>query len=138
MKKALSVTVVLVFTVILLAASLSCSSGAITAALGDKFILPVGQTVDIGGEDLDIEFVQVNTDSRCPTGIECFAAGVAECEMLIIFGQSTSSILFKQSDGEEAMEVFNKYIFRYKLLPYPRAGEKIDPTEYQLEMTVTD
>jgi hypothetical protein len=67
MRKVLLVS--LVSLSLLLALIPACKAGGTGAALGEEVQLQPGQTVSISRQDLAIQFVKVNEDSRCPTGV---------------------------------------------------------------------
>jgi hypothetical protein len=56
-------------TVLLLVAFTPACKAGQTVTLGQEVQLQPGQQVSISGESLTIEFVKVNEDSRCPTGV---------------------------------------------------------------------
>lgn len=137
MKRIFSIIVLLIASILLPVIGLSCSSGPITASLGEEFTLPVGQTVEINNESLTIKFIEVTADSRCATGVQCIWAGEAKCLMLIQYYQSVSSLEFTQSGGSITQEAFNQYMISFRLEPYPEAGKEINNADYKLVMTVT-
>lgn len=48
-----------------------------TVAFSATFSVKVGETVTVEGEGLSVTFVEVRSDSRCPSGVQCIAAGNA-------------------------------------------------------------
>jgi hypothetical protein len=116
---------------------LSCSSGKISASLGEEFTLPLGKTAVVKAENLTFEFVGVTADSRCAKGVECIWAGEAKCRMLITIKGIESEVTFTQPGGNMAEEFFLLYKINFILEPYPEAGKQITDSEYQLKMTVT-
>src|SRR5690349_4901620 len=46
-------------------------------SLDTPFELPAGKTASLLSEPLEVTFVNVTEDSRCPTGVQCFWAGQA-------------------------------------------------------------
>ena len=137
MKRIFSVIGLLTVSFLLPVVSLSCSTDKITASLRQEFTLPAGQTAVISGEGLKLKFVEVEGDSRCAKGVECFWAGEAKCRMLITYNQSISSVIFTQTSGDLSLEVFDQYRFSFKLEPYPEYGKQIAASDYKLVMTVT-
>jgi hypothetical protein len=138
-KKIFCIVGLITATILLLAAGLSCSTDKVAASLGQEFTLPVGKTAVIAGESLSIKFVEVTGDSRCPTGVQCIQAGDVKCLMLIKYMQSTSSLVYTQSGGNDnSPEVFNKYILSFRVEPYPESGKQIASSDYKLVMTVTE
>jgi hypothetical protein len=115
----------------------ACSSGGITAALGEQFMLYADKTSVITGESLKIEFVEVTADSRCPIGIECLVAGDAKCLMLISYFNSQTSLTFTQQGSDDNTMDFNVFKITYQLQPYPLSGDTINAADYRLKMTVT-
>ncbi len=116
----------------------ACNSDRITASLGEQFTLPAGKNAVFSGQQLNIKFVEVTGDSRCPTGVECIQAGDAKCLMLISYLDSQSSLTFTQLGGNDTNIIdFNIYKITFKLEPYPEYGKEIAPEDYRLIMTVT-
>ncbi len=68
MRKAVLVPIIALLGVILVLAGCAGPAGPTTVALGQSVTLSPNQTVDITGENLRITFLNVITDSRCPTG----------------------------------------------------------------------
>ena len=96
----------------------------------------MGKTVDIIGEDLWLKFVEVTSDSRCATGVQCVWAGEAKCKMEIQYRETHSWPTFIQSGGSVSEYTFQRYIFTFRLMPYPEAGQEIQDSEYYLIITV--
>lgn len=46
-----------------------------TVALGDVFLMRVGEAVGIQGQGLTVSYTQVMEDTRCPPGVQCIQAG---------------------------------------------------------------
>jgi hypothetical protein len=67
MKKAF-IIILAVMTLALLPAS-ACSAGKLAVQLGQEFQLRPGQQASITGHDLNIAFIRVTEESRCPTGV---------------------------------------------------------------------
>ena len=138
MKRVFYLTEILAVMILLLTATLSCSSGNLTASLGNEFTLPVGGTAIISGENLSLKFVEVTGDSRCAKGNECVWAGEAKCQMLITYSGSSSDVVFTQQGGGVTVQDFlTQYKASFTVEPYPVAGKTIDKSDYKLVMTVT-
>jgi hypothetical protein len=137
LKKIFFLNGLLVAVILLMTASLSCSSNEIKASLGHELNLPVGKTAVISGENLELKFVEVTGDSRCPKGVQCVWAGEAKCLMLITYYKSISSVVFTQSGGDVAREIFNQYKISFTLEPYPESGKQIAKSDYELLITIT-
>ena len=137
MKKIFSVFGVLTVSLLLLAASFSCTSEN-KISLGKEFTLPIGNTVVIDGENLSLKFVEVTADSRCPTGVVCVWAGEAKCRMLVTYRETESEVIFTQPGSSAGMQnLFQKYTVSFKLEPYPESGKQIESADYKLIATIT-
>ena len=119
-----------------------CSTEANTPtgpSLGQQFTLPVGQSVSIKGENLNIKFDKVTNDSRCPTGVQCIWAGEAKCQMSVTSNGLVSTVVLTVSGASEAegQQLVQNYKANFQLQPYPEAGKQIAEQDYKLIMTVS-
>lgn len=140
-----------VLSIVLPALALSaCSPGSNTGTsttavpdrvvLGQEFSLAMAQTVSVAEEDLAIKFVEVVSDSRCPSGVTCIWAG--EVSSLVEFNKGNTGanrVVLTQSGSTDqtVRQVLEKYLVAFRVDPYPAAGKQIDKSEYRLVMTVT-
>jgi len=126
-------------TLILLAAFLSsaCQS-KVDARLNAAFDLAVGQTARLDGEGLSIRFVTVESDSRCPQGVQCVWAGEAKCRLLVSKDGRQQELEITQSGSSPGSidQVFETYRFDFQLNPYPQSGVDIKVKDYYLSLTV--
>ncbi len=137
MKKKFLVTGLLLVCLLMPIIAAGCGGEPpIEAALGEQFALPIGQTVNITGEDLSIRFDAVTSDSRCPTGVECVWAGEAKCRMVIKYQDAETEVIFTQNGSSISQEEFQDYLFSFQLGPYPQAGQEIEDSAYVLVMMV--
>jgi len=97
-------------------------------------------------DDVDIKFVEVVTDSRCPKGVSCVWAG--EAKVLVDIFKSGKKIEQK----EIVFNTSNKYLDKlanifasetlnissYTLSPYPEYGKKIKIEEYYLQLDIKE
>ncbi|MFC1967639.1 DUF3221 domain-containing protein [Chloroflexota bacterium] len=131
-------TILFLFIIGLSLSSCVGSIGDAKARLGEEFILPVGQSVVITGEDLGINFVDISEDSRCPKGATC----VWECRVVALVeistDGSTQRLELTQPGLTDALsrETFNKHEITYKVEPYPEAVKEISADDYRLLITV--
>ncbi|MFC2009230.1 hypothetical protein ACFLUT_04165 [Chloroflexota bacterium] len=106
---------------------------------GTEFTLSVGQSASIPGEGLQIEFVEVISDSRCPTGATCIWAGEASCLIEITDGESTySKVLTQPGLSTPSTTDYAAYGIAYDILPYPELGKETKAEEYRLQLTITE
>ena len=110
----------------------------ITAGLGEVFTIGGGQSAQIPSEDMEVTFIEVIGDSRCPQNANCVWEGVASSHIRITHEGADYSIVLNQPGlTEQASETFVNYTLTYSLNPYPRAGEEIPPKDYLLTLNVT-
>jgi hypothetical protein len=137
MKKRFLVTGFLLICLLLPMITTSCASEVrFNAKLGEQFTLPIGQTVNIVGQDLSIKFDAVTSDSRCPSGAECVWAGEAKCRMIIKYQETETEVIFTQTGSSISQAKFQHYIINFQLNPYPQVGQDIGDSDYSLEMLI--
>jgi hypothetical protein len=85
--------------------------------LGEEFSLPVGQSVVITGEDLDIKFVEVSEDSRCPKDVTCVWEGRVTAVVEISTGGSSQQLNLSQPGLTDApaRQKYGGYELTYKV-----------------------
>lgn len=119
----------------------ACGGGAaeVEADLGQEFSLSIGQPASIQGEELQLRFLEVINDSRCPEHVVCFWEGQASCLVEITYHESAQKVTLVQPGlTEEPSQIhFNNYLIEFNLTPYPQAGQEIKKTDYRLQLKVT-
>ena len=139
MKKALFITalcfMILCFPIIYLA----CTSGEdeVKTSLGEEFTLPAGKTAVIEGEDLSLKFVEVTSDSRCPSDVVCVQMGSAKCDVVFIYQGRNYPVTLEAGGEADDSLVFTDYTVEFNLQPYPVSSKQIKPEEYKLVMTIS-
>jgi len=104
---------------------------------GITFTLAIGQSASLNGEDLDIRFVSVIGDSRCPAGVVCIWAGEASCMVEITYADKVfEKVLTQPGLTEPAQADFANYTIAFDLKPYPEAGKKIKDEDYRLDLNI--
>ncbi len=118
--------------------TLSCGPGAVKTGLGQEFPLSIGQSAEIAGEDLEIKFLEVLEDSRCPKGAVCIWAGRVSCLLQITRkGSSEKTVLTEPGlTDENSGETYQEYRFTFRVAPYPELGKTISKSEYRLLLIV--
>ena len=127
----------LLLGLILLIPVLSGCISAATVSLDSEFILSPGQTASIAGESLDIKFIGVITDSRCPNGVQCIQAGVATCETQITKDNVKTQLFLGEVGTMINNTPFQDYTLTFHVSPYPEAGKPIAKRDYRLYLTVS-
>ena len=118
----------------------SAAAGADKVSLGKEFTLPVGQSVQISGEDLTLKFQTVTTDSRSPTGAETIWAGEAKSQMQVTYKGTTSTIVLTEQGGLTegySESTFERFKIQHRLQPYPEVGKQPSADEYELVLIIS-
>ena len=107
--------------------------------IGEEFSLRVGETTGIKGEQLQIRFLEISEDSRCPRNVTCVWEGRAVA-VIEVFQENTSqqiTLVEQGLSGSSAKKRFEEYEFLFRILPYPEEAEvQISPDDYSLMLTV--
>lgn len=113
----------------------------VPAELGKQFQLKVSQTALISGEGIEIKFLKVTEDSRCPSDVVCIWAGqVAVMVNVRNDNQNFGDLTLINSAGNKELAVKNFDGFHLELIevkPYPISTSKIDPSDYVITLIVT-
>lgn len=108
-------------------------------SLGEEVSLIIGQSASIKGEELQIRFIEVVGDSRCPRGVTCIWAGEVKCIVEITHRDSLQRVTLTEPGltSWPPTESFKQYQIAFHVEPYPEAGIDIAPDEYRLLLKVT-
>jgi hypothetical protein len=125
-------------SLVFLVAMLSGCSKTLNASLDSQFTLSPGQSARISSESMDIKFIGVTADSRCPKGVECIWAGEVTCDIEITKDGVKDIVQLKTVAPTDSSwgNTFQKYWLLFDVTPYPEAGKTIDKSEYRLLLTV--
>ena len=123
--------------VVLPGLALGCASPTKTQAnLGESFTLAAGESATISSENLSVRFVELISDSRCPTGAVCIWEGEASCMLEITYsGITNDKILVQPGFPGVSHTDFGAYTIAFQVTPYPEVGKEIKKQDYRLEMT---
>ncbi len=132
-----------VVTVITLACASGTTASDIAAEItpGEPFRLAMGEEMGLPAEDLTVHFSSVESDSRCPTDVNCFWAGNAAVEVRLSRGGEERSVTIHTNGGPKfprQAQAFGCTLSLRDLEPYPKSKQKIAPEDYvaTLELTV--
>ena len=131
---------VVIYAVIVFVILAGCDGNQmpITVGLGEVFTIGVGQSARIASEDMEVTFIEVIGDSRCPQNVNCVWEGVASSHVKITHeGVDYSIVLNQPGLTEQTSETFINYTVTDSLNPYPREGEEIPEKDYLLTLNVT-
>ena len=110
----------------------------ISAELGRKVELGIGQTVAVVDEPIKLKFIKVTGDSRCPIGAKCVWAGEVTFVLEITYLDETNTTTITQPGDTQlkSTEVFHKYEITFSVLPYPELDKEIKDGEYRLQLVI--
>jgi len=119
----------------------SAGGAQVEIALGEEFVLRIGQTASLGdGTGLWLTFEAIREDSRCPVGVSCVWAGdamvaIAANDTDTDGGTRTLELHTNPSfDAEAALDTHTVRLVR--LSPVRKEGSTIEAGEYQATLVV--
>ena len=117
-----------------------CGSEAdIEAELGQQFTLYFGQTAEIKGEKLEITFVEILEDNRCPSDATCIWEGRVRCRMDVKYEGMKYEVNLSQPglSYDYQSGFFKDYNLTFKIEPYPVSDVTLAATDYYIYLTVS-
>jgi len=118
----------------------ACASGlpALSAKIGQEIILEPGQKVILPDESLELRFIKIVSDSRCPKGATCIWAGEVSSLVEIKYQNQEQSIVLTQSGGsDQGSNEFAGYKIAFSIQPYPELEKEIPAKDYRLKLTLS-
>ncbi len=118
-------------------ASSACRNDGVS--IGEDFSLHIGESASIKGEELQVRFLEVTEDSRCPRGVTCIWEGRAGCLVEITYRGSLDSVVLTEPGltNFPPEQSFHEYKLSYHIEPYPQAGAEIAEDEYRLHLKIS-
>ncbi len=120
-----------------------CASAAeeqpLTAKPGEEFQLSPAQSARIDGPGgvLEIEFVGVTSDLRCPSDARCIQAGEAVVALSMALDGNPQTAELSTSGSELGSTWLGRYTIRLRALaPYPVSTAAIKPQDYLATLLV--
>jgi len=112
---------------------------SIEANLDSEFALQVNQSAEIKSEDMKITFLNITSDSRCPSDVTCIWQGQAGIELDVQKGEVESTVsLSIGGDSSPEESIFNSYLIQLvDLSPYPISTKNIQPEDYTATIKIT-
>ena len=108
-------------------------------SLGSEFSLRPGQEVRLKGQKLQLKFVSVPEDSRCPEGTQCIWAGNGKVALRLseAGGRRPSSVMLNTTTEPQAIAHKGFTIKLVRLTPHPKADTTIRPSAYVATLIIT-
>ncbi|MFH1401962.1 MAG: hypothetical protein ABIG40_03315 [Parcubacteria group bacterium] len=116
------------------------SDNALFKNLDEEFSLGFGQTAVIEREDLKIRFLDVLSDSRCPSDAQCIWAGEAIVSLSIQKDnqKNLSTYEFTSQVGSSDIQNIEGYFLKLvSVNPYPVSTKTIEKSDYTLTLFVS-
>lgn len=113
------------------------SPTAPTVGLNQEFVLAPGEVAQVADAGIQIRFVGVRGDSRCPADAVCILGGDALVRIEVLsFGEGRRD--HDLHTGDQRPVVHKGFtIALVKLEPYPFSSRTIQPDEYRATLRVT-
>jgi uncharacterized Zn finger protein len=112
---------------------------SIQANLDSEFMLQFNQSAEIKSEDITVTFLNVTTDSRCPSDVTCIWQGQAGIQINVQKGKEDSSVnLSIGGDSSPEESIFDMYLIQLiDLSPYPISTKNIQSEEYAATIKIS-
>ena len=105
--------------------------------LGEEFKLGAGKSAAVKGEGLEIEFVAVAEDSRCPQGVDCIWEGNAKVRLRLKRARRPPVEIELNTNVEPKRAAAGGYEVRLtNLAPYPKGSQPVDKKSYVASLEV--
>ena len=99
----------------------------------------LGATEFVCTKGLEVKFVDVVEDSRCPEGVDCIWAGNARIRIEAIGGQKARTVFELDTNGPAPAVDFEGVRISLKTLdPYPKAENPTRREDYKAVLTIAD
>jgi hypothetical protein len=114
--------------------------GDTSGNIGMDITLNAGETLPVGDEGLQLTFLEVTEDSRCPSDALCIQAGQATVTVKVeMGGRELGTVSLTLGEGVGSVpETLEDYAFELSRLdPHPITTMTIQPEDYVAYVTVT-
>jgi hypothetical protein len=109
-----------------------------TVGLSERFTLGPGEVGTVRDADLNVQFVNVSGDSRCPADAICIQGGDAVVHIRVIDDGVSSAYELHTGDSSRATVTHRQLrVALVELQPYPFSSRTIAPGEYRATLTVS-
>ncbi|WP_020567141.1 hypothetical protein [Neolewinella persica] len=100
-----------------------------TIAFGATGMMKIGETFKLGGANMEITFVEVLSDNRCPRGVNCIQAGEAVVSIRINENTPQRITIGNDPKAIARLPIEGGALEMLDLSPYPEDGVRIDPAQ---------
>lgn len=107
-------------------------------AVGDTTTLELGKRVTFGETGIEVTFLRLAGDSRCPIGVTCIWEGDAEVRLLLDAPAAHAEVALHTTLDPRAVDVDSYTLELVDVLPYPIEGEPADPATRRIVITLVE
>lgn len=109
----------------------------VSVALDENFDIGLNQKAVIEENDIEITFLKVLEDGRCPKGAQCVWEGNGRVQILVRVNGSAPEIMELNTTLEPKRAWAGDFGIRLlDLQPYPEVGNTITPENYSIRLIV--
>jgi hypothetical protein len=111
--------------------SSSAQASDVAAEVDKPFTLKVGQSANVQPADIDLTFVNVTEDSRCPSDVTCVWAGRVSIVVDVWASGNSSRLVLTLSGGQSEAKSLGSYSVKLtNVQPFPVSTKKISPSDH--------
>ena len=111
----------------------ACGRDGSAATLNAPIQLAPGQSAVYDAENLEVKFVGIDSDSRCPSDVACVWAGEVIVRLTVRKDRRTKELSIK---GNENLPVDRFVVSVLEVLPPPKSTQRIAPADYRVTLKV--
>jgi hypothetical protein len=111
-----------------------CGRDGSAATLGAPIQLAPGQSAVFESEQLEVKFVGIDSDSRCPSDVTCVWAGEVVVRLTVRKDGRTRQIGIKET---QSLAVEGFAVTLLEVLPIRASSQPIAPADYRVTLKVT-
>lgn len=108
--------------------------------LNQPFQLKVDQVAQVSSDNVQLKFLEVQQDSRCPVNVQCIWQGQAKVAISLTRNEQPLGNLTLETsvDGQPIAQSVNGYSIKLvKVSPQPKANQPIDQSDYHATFILT-
>lgn len=106
-----------------------------------QFKLKINQTSSLESGSIQVKFLNVTADSRCPSDVKCVWEGEVRILVNIIKGNQDLgdfNLITRSGDKDLSIQVFDGHSIKIvKVEPYPTSGKKIPLSDYVTTLVIS-
>jgi hypothetical protein len=111
----------------------ACGRDGSAATLSTPIQLAPGQSAVYDAENLEVKFVGIDADSRCPSDVACVWAGEISVRLAVRKDRRTKELSIK---GNQSLPVDGFIVSVLDVLPPPKSTQRIAPADYRVTLKV--